>query len=1537
VAQVTIGKGFDVDYHLGQVGVDYHLNAAGEPPGRWMGRAAAKLGLSGRIGGTSAEGAANAEAMRGLYHHDIAPDGTRLGTSQRRHKYPDKPVQLAAAQERIDAAVAALGRFATPEKIRDIEITERAKVRTATQFLDLVISAEKSLSLVQVGYLAAAKRARESGDEAAAARLEAQAEQIEAAIDETASEVTEWLEQHAAYVRTGHHSATSGEWRDADGLAVGGFIQHTNRDGEPNLHAHLEILNRAQRADGADDKWRALDGKPVYAERLYAGAVATRILARKVAALGLVPVKQEDGNGFDVGGVEQHTIDAYSKRSKDVDAKKRELIAEYEASHDGRAPDRTALYKLRKRATVETREAKEHPPERTAEQEAEAAQRRLAEWMRQAEDESVQLLESLPGAAARFAVGHGPLRMPTGAERVRAIRVGVAEVQRQNSSWTRGKLIWEMHRALGPLPADVDGVAYLEAMADDALGGRPGPAPEGPGGGPRDGAAPIAGTEIIRIAPVPDVADTARLGVRKDGTSVYRPPGEARYVTKPHLNAEEWLVRNATARRPRLVTEAEADRVLARMDLDYQQREVVKGMLTSGVMAECLVAPAGTGKTRVMAAYAKAWTALTGGRVVGITLGENAARVMADEGMAETYNLAQFLGKLEGTDRTRGHVPVYADDVLVLDEATQFATADLVKLWQILDDSGARTKPVGDTEQLGPVEAGGIFALLAARHGNYRLTEVRRFAESWEGPASLRLREGDVLALGEYNRHGRIYHGAADRMREEAVSLWLSDYLRGKDSLLMAGSNEEAGALARMVREQLIERGRIDGRARVTLSDGNQAGTGDLVRARLNTKIDAGGQKLANRDMIRITGWRGAGDGLGAVAERRLQAGGWSAPFTVPASYLAEHAELGYVGNVFTAQGRTVDAGYLLVSETMTRDLAYVGATRGRERNLLFVPTGPPDPAAPSRREREKAERERFLAAHEHLERGDAEAAMRALEEPPEPEPTWQTAPWEAVMAQVLAKDDPLRTALEEMKAAQDYATNAGHLITISEAFWWADVVPQIDQAIQARLTPAEAARYRSDPERPALLELIREHELGGRPVAESVEMITTRSMQGAHSIVAVLHGRLEKAAPPARGMTETFAERVPGGAAPEIGEVYQAADARQAEIGRQLAERPEEWALKAWGVPPPEAESAARRADWEHHAGLVGFYREAAGITNPKQAIGPVPSGKGVLRELFSASIRALELPDERALLAAMGNEDLEARLVERERAVAVAPPDVSERLASVERQRDVAAKQAERAAEAADRAMAGSAGALVKIHDGQLASLRVADAAHREWAEAHAPLEASALAAERELRYRGLAERIPVTDAEFAEAGQQPRETPPMTPERARELREAQTAELQAQRDAEAEKMARLIPVTDAEIAKYGAGGADLEAELDLVREAEEAPAAPEADEHGTAAAARAEAEPEAGEAVSTERSAFDAELAWLRADVDRFSEMVDRMPRRQDQAQAQREAEAAEPGPRYERQAQAEPSLEASWEPGEITRQHEAEADAEAELEL
>ena len=77
-----------------------------------------------------------------------------------------------------------------------------------------------------------------------------------------------------------------------------------------------------------------------------------------------------------------------------------------------------------------------------------------------------------------------------------------------------------------------------------------------------------------------------------------------------------------------------------------------------------------------------------------------------------------------------------------------------------------------------------------------------------------------------------------------------------------------------------------------------------------------------------------------------------------------------------------------------------------------------------------------------------------------------------------------------------------------------------------------------------------------------------------------------------------------------------------------------------------PPAEPGALREDWERRAAIVESYREAAGITDPAQAIGPVPSGQAQLREAFHASVVALELPDDQALLRAMGRGELEAQV---------------------------------------------------------------------------------------------------------------------------------------------------------------------------------------------------------------------------------------------------------------------------------------------------
>jgi hypothetical protein len=129
----------------------------------------------------------------------------------------------------------------------------------AAPFYGLTFSATKSVSLLQASYAGAAAKARGHGDTAAADEFEAKVKAVDDAAVETAAQVIGLAEEHALFVRTGHHSAHTGEFRDGAGAMAALFPQNDNSNGEPNLHVHTVLLNRALRDDqdtSGDRKWR---------------------------------------------------------------------------------------------------------------------------------------------------------------------------------------------------------------------------------------------------------------------------------------------------------------------------------------------------------------------------------------------------------------------------------------------------------------------------------------------------------------------------------------------------------------------------------------------------------------------------------------------------------------------------------------------------------------------------------------------------------------------------------------------------------------------------------------------------------------------------------------------------------------------------------------------------------------------------------------------------------------------------------------------------------------------------------------------------------------------------------------------------------------------------------------------------------------------------------------------------------------------------------------------------------------------------------
>ena len=468
-----------------------------------------------------------------------------------------------------------------------------------------------------------------------------------------------------------------------------------------------------------------------------------------------------------------------------------------------------------------------------------------------------------------------------------------------------------------------------------------------------------------------------------------------------------------------------------------------------------------------------------------------------------------------------------------------------------------------------------------------------------------------------------------------------------------------------------------------------------------------------------------AAGGPVAIARRQLADGSWSRDFPVPLDYLRRSAELAYAGNVYVAQGRTVDTAHVFVDASLSRESLYVAMTRGREATTAHVVTGP----TPARGQ----------------------------------EPMAQADPL-AVMAEVMDRTESAWTATEVMREAQAFATDTGHLLTMYSAATRSEAYAVIDAELQARL-PADAyARYLGEEQRPILQRQVLAATMAGAPLAEVLDVATGRDFTGARSVAAVMHGRIDAAELGQRqeagretGQRVTWAERVPEVITPQaraLGvKLAEAMDARAAELAQRQAETPERWVLTTLGAFPAEG-SEQLRADWLGRVGTAASYREMAHITDPNMVVGPAPQGHPELGQAHAEAVAALEIPTEDAMVYAMTRGDLEATQAHYERIAQHAPPEVSaelkaEHTAKLEARARGAELEAsgQREAGQAWQARADAADVRATEREGQAERYSVWEAEHRAEREL-------AEAARAELARRNAAER----QAAQASAPQEP-----------------------------------------------------------------------------------------------------------------------------------------------------------------------------------
>jgi conjugative relaxase-like TrwC/TraI family protein len=201
------------------------------------------------------------------------------------------------------------------------------------------------------------------------------AAQVLDAHHQATTEALSYLEEHVG-ARRGHGGC---DHVAGNALLAVGFDHRTSRAGDPLLHTHVIVANRVQ---GPDGRWTALDGRDLYRHRLAADAIYRRSYQRALSrSLGVAWSQPDRWGNRELGGMPPELLKTFAKRRDAIDHQVERLEAE----------GRVRTPKLVKWVVQTTRQAKQH--------EAPAA---LAErWRAEAAENGVDVPELLRAVLGR--------------------------------------------------------------------------------------------------------------------------------------------------------------------------------------------------------------------------------------------------------------------------------------------------------------------------------------------------------------------------------------------------------------------------------------------------------------------------------------------------------------------------------------------------------------------------------------------------------------------------------------------------------------------------------------------------------------------------------------------------------------------------------------------------------------------------------------------------------------------------------------------------------------------------------------------------------------------------------------------------------------------------------------------------------------------------------------------------------------------------------------------------------------------------------
>ncbi len=121
-----------------------------------------------------------------------------------------------------------------------------------------------------------------------------------------------YIEKNCIFTRTGKGGVNH---LQTDNALFAVFQHDDNRNQDPQLHSHCVTFNQTQ---GADGKWRSMDNRQLYQQKMTIGMVYHHELGRRLQTLGYELDWNRDGT-FDVQGYSQSQLKEFSTRKQEIE------------------------------------------------------------------------------------------------------------------------------------------------------------------------------------------------------------------------------------------------------------------------------------------------------------------------------------------------------------------------------------------------------------------------------------------------------------------------------------------------------------------------------------------------------------------------------------------------------------------------------------------------------------------------------------------------------------------------------------------------------------------------------------------------------------------------------------------------------------------------------------------------------------------------------------------------------------------------------------------------------------------------------------------------------------------------------------------------------------------------------------------------------------------------------------------------------------------------------------------------------------------